>query len=172
VEPRHPAVDISLTTKGGKGEMIKAPVSLQDLRMRIYNKAKADKTWRFWGLYVHVCKIETLQAAYDMARHNDGAPGIDGMTFEAIEEKGVEAVLEDIRSELITGSYLPTRNRKKEIPKGGGKVRILGIPTIRDRVVQGALKLILEPIFEADLWIPTESDCAPGGTAGSGSNRA
>jgi RNA-directed DNA polymerase len=118
--------------------------------MRIYNKAKADKTWRFWGLYVHVCKIETLQSAYDMARHNDGAPGIDGMTFEAIEEKGVEAVLEDIRSELITGSYLPTRNRKKEIPKGGGKVRVLGIPTIRDRVVQGALKLILEPIFEAD----------------------
>jgi len=130
--------------------MIKAPVSLQDLRKRIYNKAKADKTWRFWGLFVHVCKMETLQIAYEMARHNDGAPGIDGVTFEAIEEKGVEAFLEDIRSELITGSYLPTRNRKKEIPKGGGKVRVLGIPTIRDRVVQGALKLILEPIFEAD----------------------
>jgi RNA-directed DNA polymerase len=130
--------------------MIKAPVSLQDLRKRIYNKAKADKTWRFWGLFVHVCKMETLQIAYEMARHNDGAPGIDGVTFEAIEEKGVEAFLEDIRNELITGSYLPTRNRKKEIPKGGGKVRVLGIPTIRDRVVQGALKLILEPIFEAD----------------------
>jgi RNA-directed DNA polymerase len=94
--------------------------------------------------------METLQIAYEMARHNDGAPGIDGVTFEAIEEKGVEAFLEDIRNELITGSYLPTRNRKKEIPKGGGKVRVLGIPTIRDRVVQGALKLILEPIFEAD----------------------
>lgn len=130
--------------------MIKAPVSLQDLRKRIYNKAKADKTWRFWGLFVHVCKMETLQIAYEMARHNDGAPGIDGVTFEAIEEKGAEAFLEDIRNELITGSYLPTRNRKKEIPKGGGKVRVLGIPTIRDRVVQGALKLILEPIFEAD----------------------
>jgi len=130
--------------------MIKAPVSLQDLRKRIYNKAKADKTWRFWGLFVHVCKMETLQIAYEMARHNDGAPGIDGVTFEAIEEKGVEEFLEDIRNELITGSYLPTRNRKKEIPKGGGKVRVLGIPTIRDRVVQGALKLILEPIFEAD----------------------
>ncbi len=130
--------------------MIKAPVSLQDLRKRIYNKAKADKTCRFWGLFVHVCKMETLQIAYEMARHNDGAPGIDGVTFEAIEEKGVEAFLKDIRNELITGSYLPTRNRKKEIPKGGGKVRVLGIPTIRDRVVQGALKLILEPIFEAD----------------------
>lgn len=130
--------------------MIKAPVSLQDLRKRIYKKAKAEKTWRFWGLFVHVCKMETLQIAYEMARHNDGAPGIDGVTFEAIEEKGVEAFLKDIRNELITGSYLPTRNRKKEIPKGGGKVRVLGIPTIRDRVVQGALKLILEPIFEAD----------------------
>jgi RNA-directed DNA polymerase len=130
--------------------MTKSPISLQDLRRRIYYKAKADKTWRFWGLFVHVCKMETLQIAYEMARHNDGAPGIDGVTFEAIEEKGVEAFLEDIRNELITGSYLPTRNRKKEIPKGGGKVRVLGIPTIRDRVVQGALKLILEPIFEAD----------------------
>jgi RNA-directed DNA polymerase len=130
--------------------MIKTPISLHDLRKRIYNKAKADKTWRFWGLFVHVCKMETLQIAYEMAMHNDGAPGIDGVTFEAIEEKGVVAFLEDIRSGLITGSYLPTRNRKKEIPKGGGKVRVLGIPTIRDRVVQGALKLILEPIFEAD----------------------
>lgn len=130
--------------------MIKAPVSLQDLRKRIYDKAKADNTWRFWGLYVHVCKMETLHAAYEMAKHNDGAPGIDGVTFEAIKEKGVEAFLEEIRNELITVSYRPTRNRKKEIPKGNGKVRILGIPTIRDRVVQGALKLILEPIFEAD----------------------
>jgi RNA-directed DNA polymerase len=130
--------------------MTKALVSLQDLRKRIYIKAKADKTLRFWGLYVHVCKTETLCAAYAMAKKNDGAPGIDGVTFEAIEVKGVEAFLEDIRNELTTGTYRPTRNRRKEIPKGDGKVRILGIPTIRDRVVQGALKLILEPIFEAD----------------------
>jgi len=123
---------------------------LQDLRKRIYDNAKADKTWRFWGLYVHVCKMETLHAAYKMAKQNDGAPGIDGMTFEAIEEGGVDAFLEDIRNGLITGIYLPTRNRKKKIPKGEGKVRTLGIPTIRDRVVQGALKLILEPIFETD----------------------
>ena len=150
MEQRHPAVGISQPTKGGKGEMTKALVSLQDLRKRIYIKAKADKTLRFWGLYVHVCKTETLSAAYAMAKKNDGAPGIDGVTFEAIEVKGVEAFLEDIRNELTTGTYRPTRNRRKEIPKGDGKVRILGIPTIRDRVVQGALKLILEPIFEAD----------------------
>lgn len=130
--------------------MIKAPGSLQELRKRIYIKAKADKTWRFWGLYVHVCKREVLQDAIRMAKQNNGAPGIDGVTFEAIEEMGEEAFLESIGNELLTGTYRPTRNRKKEIPKGNGKVRTLGIPTIRDRVVQGALKLILEPIFEAD----------------------
>ena len=73
-----------------------------------------------------------------------------GVTFEAIEAGGVESFLERIREELVTGEYLPQRNRRQEIPKDGGKVRVLGIPTIRDRVVQGALKLIVEPIFEAD----------------------
>jgi len=129
--------------------MIKPSISLQDLRRGIYVKAKADKAWRFWGLYVHVCKMETLYEAYKMAKQNKGAPGIDGVTFEAIEERGVEAFLEEIREQLVAGTYWPTRNRRKEIPKGNGKVRVLGIPTIRDRVVQGALKLILEPIFEA-----------------------
>jgi RNA-directed DNA polymerase len=149
-ERRDPAVGNSSNKMGGRGEMIKASINLQDLRRRIYVKAKADKTWRFWGLYVHVCKAETLHEAYRMAKRNNGAPGIDGVTFEAIEESGVEAFLEGIRDELVAGTYWPTRNRRKEIPKGNGKVRVLGIPTIRDRVVQGALKLILEPIFEAD----------------------
>lgn len=130
--------------------MTKTSINLQDLRRRIYIKAKADKTWRFWGLYVHVCKMETLREAYKMAKRNNGAPGVDGVTFEAIESSGVEAFLQQIRDELVSGTFWPTRNRKKEIPKGNGKYRILGIPTIRDRVVQGALKLILEPIFEAD----------------------
>jgi len=130
--------------------MTKTPISLQDLRRSLYVKAKAEPTWRFWGLYVHVCKMETLHEAYQMAQHNDGAPGIDGVTFEAIEESGVEGLLRQIRDELITGTYRPMRARKKEIPKDGGKVRVLSIPSIRDRVVQGALKLILEPIFEAD----------------------
>jgi len=130
--------------------MTKAPISLQDLRRSLYVKAKAEPTWRFWGLYVHVCKMETLDEAYRMAQKNDGAPGIDGVTFEAIEESGVEGFLGQIRDELITSTYRPMRARKKEIPKDGGKVRVLSIPAIRDRVVQGALKLILEPIFEAD----------------------
>ena len=130
--------------------MTKASIDLQDLRRRIYVKAKAEPSWRFWGLYVHVCKMETLREAYEMAKKNDGAPGIDGVTFAAIEAQGVEALLEQIRDELVERSYEPLPARRQEIPKDGGKVRVLSIPAIRDRVVQGALKLILEPIFEAD----------------------
>jgi len=130
--------------------MRKAPIGLQGLRRKIYLKAKSDKTWRFWGLYGHICRMETLQEAYGMAKKNNGAPGIDGLTFEAIEESGLQVFLERIRDELISCTYRPMRNRRKEIPKDNGKVRVLGIPTIRDRVVEGALKLILEPIFEAD----------------------
>ena len=131
--------------------MIKAPISLQDQRRSLYVKAKAEPTWRFWGLYVHVCKMETLQEAYQMAKSNDGAPGIDGVTFETIEESGVESFLKQIQDELAHEAYQPMPVRKKEIRKAGGsKVRVLSIPAIRDRVVQGALKLILEPIFEAD----------------------
>src|ERR1700693_2182809 len=130
--------------------MTKASVNLQDLRRRIYVKAKAEKSWRFWGLYVHVCKMETLREAYALAKQNDGAPGVDGVTFEAIETQGVDGFLEQIRDELNQRNYVPLPPRKQEIPKDGGKVRVLSIPAIRDRVVQGALKLILEPIFEAD----------------------
>lgn len=110
----------------------------------MYVKAKAEKTWRFWGLYVHVAKLETLRAAYDIAKRHDGAPGIDGVTFEAIEGGGVDAFLGQLRDELATRTYRPLRNRRVEIPKEGGTVRVLGIPAIRDRVVQGALKLIVE----------------------------
>ncbi len=90
--------------------------------------------------------METLWEAYQMARNNDGAPGIDGVTFEAIEESGAESFLGQIREELVSNTYRPMRARKKEIPKDGEKVRVLSIPSIRDRVVQGALKLIREPI--------------------------
>ena len=95
--------------------------------------------------------METLRAAYAMAKENDGAPGSDGVTFTAIEEQSVEEFLKQIRDELTKRSYVPMRARKKEIPKeGSNKTRTLSIPCIRDRVVQGALKLIVEPIFEAD----------------------
>ena len=130
--------------------MTKASIDLQDLRRRIYVKAKAEPSWRFWGLYVHVCKMETLRVAYEMAKQNDGAPGVDGVTFEAIELQGAEALLGQLRDELTGHTYQPLPARRQEIPKDGGKVRVLSISAIRDRVVQGALKLILEPVFEAD----------------------
>jgi RNA-directed DNA polymerase len=100
--------------------MIKTPISLQDLRRSLYIKAKAEPAWRFWGLYVHVCKMETLQEAYQMAKRNDGAPGIDGVTFAAIEESGGESFLKQIQDELVHEAYQPMRVRKKEIPKDGG----------------------------------------------------
>ena len=130
--------------------MTKAPIDLQDLRRRIYAKAKAEPSWRFWGLYVHVCKMETLQSAYKLAKENNGAPGVDGVTFESVESAGRAEFLEQLHEELVSGTYMPQRVRRVGIPKTGGKLRMLSIPTIRDRVVQGALKLILEPIFEAD----------------------
>src|SRR5438034_302920 len=107
-----------------------ASISLQDLRRRLYVEAKADKTKRFWGLYVHVAKLETLGAAYDLAKRKNGAPGIDGVTFATIEAGGLEAFLAELRDALVARTYRPLRNR----------------------VVQGALKLILEPIFEADFY--------------------
>jgi RNA-directed DNA polymerase len=101
-------------------------------------------------LYVHVCKRETLLEAYRNAKATDGAPGVDGVTFEAIEAEGVEDFLAKLREELVQRTYRPLRVRPVGIAKAGGGTRQLSIPTIRDRVVQGALKLILEPVFEAD----------------------
>src|ERR1700721_4703697 len=106
VERRGPAICNVSDRGAGKDEMTKASIDLQSLRRRIYVKAKAEPSWRFWGLYVHVCKMETLRAAYEMARQNDGAPGVDGVTFEAIEAQGVEALLEQLRDELIGRTYL------------------------------------------------------------------
>ena len=130
--------------------MIKAPIKLQELRRRIYQKAKSDTTHRFWGIYVHVAKTETLEEAYRIAKRNGGAPGLDGQTFEAIETQGLAVFLAELGEELRSGAYQPQANRRVEIPKENDKVRVLQIPCIRDRVVQGALKQIIEPIFEAD----------------------
>src|SRR6266852_2172786 len=116
------------STRGGRGAMTKTPITLQDLRRRLYVKAKAEPSWRFWGLYTHVCKPETLHAAYELAKQNDGAPGTDGVTFEAIEVDGVEHFLDQLREELVQRSYRPQRPRKVGIPKEGGKVRQLSIP--------------------------------------------
>src|SRR5262245_4773158 len=114
--------------------MSKTPITLQDLRRRLYVKAKADPWRRFWGLYGHICKRETLHTAYRLAKQNAGAPGTDAVTFEAIEAEGVDAFLDQLREELVQRRYRPQRPRKVGIPKAGGKVRQLSIPSIRDRV--------------------------------------
>src|ERR1700739_4245476 len=111
LEQRGPAVCASSGNTEGKGEMTKAPISLHDLRRRIYRKAKAEPAWRFWGLYVHVGKLETLCEAYRLAKQNDGAPGIDGVTFEAIEAEGLEGVLEKLREGVVGRGYGPHRLR-------------------------------------------------------------
>ncbi len=101
--------------------MTKASIDLQDLRRRLYLKAKTERSWRFWGLYVHVCKMETLHEASVLAKANKGAAGSDGVTFAAIEAQGVEVFLEQIQDELIGRRYKPLAARRQEIPKDGGK---------------------------------------------------
>ena len=91
--------------------MIKASINMQELRRKIYLKAKSEKTWKFWGLYVHVIKMETLKEAYRLAKRNNGAPGIDGVTFEATQEAGLEAFLSGIRDELVSRTYYPKIGR-------------------------------------------------------------
>jgi RNA-directed DNA polymerase len=130
--------------------MTKPPIGLQELRRRIFRKAKSEKEHRFWGIFVHVTKIEVLAEAYRQAKRNGGAPGVDGCSFEDIESSGTAVFLQSIRHDLLEGTYKPKPNRTVEIPKDNGKTRTLQIPCIRDRVVQGALKWVLEAIFEAD----------------------
>jgi RNA-directed DNA polymerase len=138
--------------------MIKPAISLQELQAKIGHRAKSAPQHRFWGLYVHIAKHETLRAAYEHAKRNRGAAGSDEESFESIEECGLEPWLTQLLQELHEGTYRPRAYRRREIPKEGGKTRTISIPTIRDRVVQGALRLILEPIFEADF-----SDSSMGG---------
>jgi RNA-directed DNA polymerase len=128
--------------------MIKAPVNLQDLRRRIYRKAKSEPSHRFWGLFVYIAKMETLEEAYCSAKKNGGAAGIDGQSFKDIDTQGRKTFLATIQEDLVTGRYKPKPNRRWISRRE--TVRTLQIPCIRDRVVQGAVKLVLEAIFEAD----------------------
>ena len=121
MERRDLAVCSDSDDMEGRGEMIKAPINLQDLRRSLYVKAKAEPAWRFWGLYVHVCKMETLHEAYRMAKSNNGAPGIDGVTFEAIEESGEESFLRQIRDELVTHTVSAHASTEKGNSEGRGK---------------------------------------------------
>jgi RNA-directed DNA polymerase len=126
------------------------PERIRSLQRKLYRKAKADSTFRFYTLYDKICRPDILEHAYALARANAGAPGVDGVTFAAIEASGLEEWLARLREELVTKTYRPAPVRRVMIPKPGGGERPLGIPTIRDRVAQTAAKLVLEPIFEAD----------------------
>ncbi len=129
---------------------LETPEKIRSLQRKLYCKAKAEPPFRFYVLYDKIRREDILLHAYRLARANAGAPGVDGITFARIEEEGLEAWLAGLREELVSKTYRPDPVRRVMIPKPNGGERPLGIPTIRDRVVQTAAKIVLEPIFEAD----------------------
>lgn len=129
---------------------LETPDKIRNLQRKLYCKAKAEPVFRFYLLYDKICREDILRHAYALARANAGAPGVDEMTFKQIDASGVEVWLAGLREELGSKTYRPDPVRRVMIPKPGGGERPLGIPTIRDRVVQTAAKIVLEPIFEAD----------------------
>ena len=130
---------------------LETPLNIRRFQRKLYTKAKQEPSYRFYCLYDKICREDILAYAYELAKANGGAPGMDGESFDSIESGGRGRWLAAVRKELIGQTYRPEPVRRVMIPKPGGGERPLGIPTIRDRVVQTATKLVIEPIFEADL---------------------
>ena len=145
------------------------PPQLRELRQKLSQKAKQQKRFRFYSLYAHLCRADTLQAAWEAVRANDGAPGVDGVSIEQIaaNPESEAAFLAELQRSLKERTYRTQAVRRVYILKPNGKLRPLGIPTVRDRVVQAAVLLILEPIFEADF-----EDCSYGFRPGRSAHQA
>src|SRR5437763_15231488 len=133
-------IDVSLTT----------PASVQKLQTALHGKAKESPDFRFYALYDKVYREDVLAFAYDCCKANGGAAGVDGQTFEDIEEYGLKRWLDELAQELKGRTYRPQPVRRVYIPKPDGKQRPVGIPTVKDRVAEPPAVLVLEPIFEAD----------------------
>jgi len=140
---------------------LETPESIRRLQRKLYVKAKAEPAFRFYLLYDKVYRDDILHHAWRLAKANGGAAGVDGVTFATVEAEGLEEWLVRLRDDLRAKTYRPQPVRRVLIPKPGGGERPLGIPTIRDRVAQTAMKLVIEPIFEADLE-PTAYGYRPG----------
>ena len=133
-------------------ESLSTPLErVRKLQTSLQAKAKAEPAFRFYALWDKVCRVDVLEEAYRACRRNGGAPGCDGITFDQTAAQGLERWLEELRQELRAGGYRPQPLLRVWIPKSNGGQRPLGIPCIRDRVVEMAVLLVLGPIFEADL---------------------